>query len=91
MSQSYFTWKPKSDLGEPTFGESVDAVGVSGYLDAEAWLVPSGYTQIFDGKRVVLSGFEGSEVYMGVKPGEYPDNEMDRQRRAGFLARVPSR
>jgi len=90
MSQSYFTWRPSSELGEPTFGESVDAVGVSGYIDADPFVVPSGYTQIFDGKRVVLSGFEGAESYHGVKPGDYPDTESERQRRAGYLTRVPS-
>ena len=91
MSESYFYWKPVSKLGEQAAGESPDAVGVSGYLDAETYIVPSGYTQIFDGKRVVVSGAFGDEVHMGVKPGEYPDTESERQKRAGYLSRVPSK
>ena len=85
MSESYHTWKPKSELGEQVSGSSPDAVAVSGFIDAEAFIVPSGYTLIFDGKRQVMSGFEGAESYHGVKPGDYPDNENDRQKRTVWV------
>jgi len=90
MSESYFYFKPKGlVVGAVSSGEVEEAVGVSGYLDAEPFVVPSGYTIIHDGKRVEVSGAVGDVVYMGVRPDDYPQNESDRQRRAGYLTRTP--
>ena len=87
MSESYFYWKPKSNLGEVSSGSVEDAVGVSGYLDAEPYVVPSGYMTIIDGKRVEISGAVGDLVYMGVNPEDYPMTEDKRQRRTSHLTK----
>lgn len=82
--------KPEK-LGTVASGSVESLVAITGATDAEPFIVPSGYTILIDGKRVTLSGFEGAEVYLGVQPGDYPSNESERQRRAGYLTRVPSK
>lgn len=80
--------KPKNALGAVSKGSVDGVVAITGATDAEPYVIPADYTIVIDGKRVTLSGLEGTEVYLGVQPGDYPDNENERQRRSGYLTRL---
>lgn len=76
--------------GAVSAGQVEGLVSITGATDAEPYIIPNDYTIVVDGKRVTLSGFAGAEVYLGVQPGDYPENETERQQRAGYLTRISS-